>query len=157
MYIWCYFFCRIPLWIITGTAVVIFYSTNIVCAVIAKQNEPAGQSPPFFVILARVIVNDLLFLGCGIALFMFLYTLTKLSTAAMVLEAKVSKFFICSFLLKYCQYLIVLAYFSEFLNLIHKQWSKCLKKVTFPYLLILNISYFPLLPPIKCNFSCLLL
>ncbi|KAL4239168.1 hypothetical protein ACF0H5_003870 [Mactra antiquata] len=67
-------------------AVVIFFTTNISCAVISKTYQ--GRALPLYMLYIRVAINDLLFILMGVLLSVFIYKMTKMSAASVVLEAK---------------------------------------------------------------------
>ena len=73
-----------------GICVVIFLATNVTCAVFIKQAEDQYRTDTI-AIMVRVVINDTLFLFCGFGLAYFIYRMSKMSAANMVLEAKVSE------------------------------------------------------------------
>jgi uncharacterized integral membrane protein len=80
---------RWHVWIIIALCIAIFLTTNILCAVIEQQYESRSESPPFGVLLARVLVNGALFMGGVIVLSFLLCIIGRTSVANMALEAQV--------------------------------------------------------------------
>ena len=83
-----------------GVATLMFFATNVSCAIIVKQHQQGSSSVPVFVSIARVLINDSLFIVLGVALAVFLYKLSKMSSSNVLLEAKVSTYlrdFPCQF------------------------------------------------------------
>lgn len=70
-----------------GCAVLMFITTNVACAIISKQNN-SKTIQPNEVITTRVMINELLFLACGISLAVCVYKLTKMTSAKLILETK---------------------------------------------------------------------
>ena len=81
---------RKPLLVGLGTATFIFLGTNIACAVIVKKYQARSDTTPAAVSMVRVVINDTLFIVCGLVLSFCIYKISKTTSASMVLEAKVS-------------------------------------------------------------------
>ena len=67
----------------------IFLATNITCSIVVRRAETHSRDPGVAVTMVRVVINDTLFLFCGIALAYLIYRMSKMTAANMVLEAKV--------------------------------------------------------------------
>lgn len=68
-------------------AVIVFFSTNISCAIISKTYQ--GRALPLYMLYIRVAINDTLFIVMSVFLSMCIYKMAKMSAASVVLEAKV--------------------------------------------------------------------
>ncbi|KAK6181220.1 hypothetical protein SNE40_009123 [Patella caerulea] len=77
-----------PVRIIVCIAAVIFLGSNIGCAVVVKYHESHYQSVPIQLLYIRVAINDSLFVIFAIFLSVCIYKMTKMSSSALVLEAK---------------------------------------------------------------------
>ncbi|XP_013382886.1 integral membrane protein GPR137B [Lingula anatina] len=77
-----------PLWAAVIVAVIVFITTNVVAAVLTKNDELDQNIDYTDIILARVIINEALFLIFAIALAVCIYKISRMSSANLVLEAK---------------------------------------------------------------------
>lgn len=71
-----------------GLATAIFFVTNLICAIIVRKHQQDSISVPQYVPIVRVIINDTLFIICGVTLAILVYKLSRMSAANIVLEAK---------------------------------------------------------------------
>ncbi|XP_064601583.1 G protein-coupled receptor 137Ba-like [Liolophura sinensis] len=69
-------------------AVIIFIVTNLVCAIVVKDQEKRYKSVPVEILTVRVAINDTLFVIAGISLSICLYKMSKMPSSSLVLEAK---------------------------------------------------------------------
>ena len=81
---------RKPLILGLVAATLMFLVTNIACAVIVKKYQAQSTTTPAAVSMVRVVINDTLFIVCGGVLSLCIYKISKITSASMVLEAKVS-------------------------------------------------------------------
>jgi len=70
-------------------AIVVFLATNITCASLVNSYRSHSESPPKSISIARVSINDSLFLLLGAMLSVFIYRVSRIATVSVVLEAKV--------------------------------------------------------------------
>lgn len=75
-------------------AILIFLTTNISCAIIVDEQEKNYNSVPIKFLIIRVSINDTLFLIVAIVLSICIYKMSRMSSANVVLEAKVIQFFV---------------------------------------------------------------
>ena len=70
-------------------AALTFIATNFACAKVARDYYVSYDSVPLIVLQIRVGINGSLFVICGVCLSVCIYKMTKMSSANLVLEAKV--------------------------------------------------------------------
>lgn len=70
-------------------AITVFVATNVTCAVLIHGYQSHSRETPLFISVARVSINDGLFLLLGAMLSVFIYRVSQISTISTILEAKV--------------------------------------------------------------------
>lgn len=82
------FLLRMPLRLAFLLAGLFFLVVNVTCAVMAKLG--VDESVMKDAVLARVLINDSLFVLCAVSLAVCIFKIAKMSSANVYLESKVS-------------------------------------------------------------------
>ncbi|KAL2098498.1 hypothetical protein ACEWY4_004978 [Coilia grayii] len=77
---------KVPLRVAFLLASLFFLAVNVACAVLAK--EGVGEALAKDVVLARVLINDGLFVLCAVSLAVCIFKIAKMSSANVYLESK---------------------------------------------------------------------
>lgn len=84
---------RVPLRLGFLLAGIFFLVVNVTCAMLVQGD--AAESQVKDAVLARVLVNDSLFVLCAISLAICIFKIAKMSSANVYLESKVSELGCC--------------------------------------------------------------
>lgn len=80
---------RVPLRLGFLLASIFFLVVNVTCAMLVQDG--AGESQVKDAVLARVLINDSLFVLCAISLAVCIFKIAKMSSANVYLESKVRR------------------------------------------------------------------